>query len=179
LLTPVPCAKVGSIGVIREGLNYNEILEKHGVKPLILKAGEMKNPISSFGKVSKQEIEEETKRMEHVHEQFIELCQKNRPTLETGICDGTILTANAALSFGLVDRILTSDEYILERIAQGDLVMHLHRTQGSDPSRLLFARALDVLPHLATKWKSIDKDKVLGHVVRGLVFGSMLHNKFF
>lgn len=163
--------------MIREGLNYNEILEKHGVKPLVIKAGEMKNPLSSFGKVSEKDIKEETKRMEVVHKEFIALCQKNRPMLDVTVCDGTVLTASSAIKRGLVDRILTSDEYIFERIQQGDHVMKLHRTYSADHNRI-FARALDVLPHLSARFKAMDKNRMVGRIFQGIAFCSMLRNKF-
>ncbi|KAL3931090.1 MAG: hypothetical protein SGBAC_011467 [Bacillariaceae sp.] len=172
-----PFAMVGSIGVIQEGLNFNKLLEKYGVKPLIIKAGEHKNPISQFGHVSDKDLKEEAKRMEGVHESFIELCTSNRPSLDPAVCDGTVLLASRALESGLVDRILTSDEYLWERICAGDHVLQLHRTSRTDHRRI-FARALDLLPHLKERIQGMNLQKVIGHLVQGYAFFSMVRNQF-
>lgn len=163
--------------MIQEGLNFNKILEKYGVKPLVLKAGEHKSPLSTFGPVSDKDLKEETKRMKETHEAFIELCTSRRPSLDTSICDGTVLLASRALGSGLVDRIMTSDEYVWERICAGDHVLKLHRTMRTDHRRV-FARALDLLPHLRERIQRMDLQKVVGHVVQGYAFFSMIRNQF-
>jgi len=38
-LVAAPFASLGSVGVIMEGLNFNEIARRYGVHPLVLKAG--------------------------------------------------------------------------------------------------------------------------------------------
>lgn len=163
---------------MREGMNFNKVLEKYGVRPLIIKAGDMKNPLSALGPVSDKEIKEETKRLAQVHEEFIDLCTTKRPMLNPAICDGTVLTANRAIEFGMVDRVLTSDEYIWERISNGEYVLKLHRTHHQDHTRI-FARALDVLPHLKGRLQNVDMGTLIGRVIQGLAFASMLRNKFF
>lgn len=164
--------------MIQEGLNFNKLLEKYGVKPLVLKAGEHKNPLSAFGPVSDKEMKEETRRMGEVHQSFIELCTSRRPSLDLAICDGTVLLASRALESGLVDRILTSDEYVWERICAGDHVLKLHRTMRTDHRRV-FARALDLLPHLAERIQNMNLQKVMGQLVQGYAFFSMIRNQFF
>ena len=164
--------------MIQEGFNFNKVLEKYGVKPLILKAGEHKNPISMFGHVSDKDMKEETKRMEEVHESFIELCTSRRPSLDPAICDGTVLLASRALESGLVDRILTSDEYVWERICAGDHVLKLHRTSRTDQRRV-FARALDLLPHLKERIEGMNLQKMVACLVQGYAFFSMARNQFF
>lgn len=65
-----PFATVGSIGVIMEGLNFNEVAKKYGIQPLVIKAGESKNPLSTFGSVSRHDLEQEKQRLEKVHNAF-------------------------------------------------------------------------------------------------------------
>lgn len=38
-LVAAPFATLGSVGVILEGLNFNELARRYGVHPLVLKAG--------------------------------------------------------------------------------------------------------------------------------------------
>ena len=175
-----PFAMVGSIGVISEGLNFNKILNKYGIKPLVLKAGEMKNPISTLGHVSDKAVQEETKRLEQVHESFIQLCQTKRSQLDSSICDGSVLIGERAIAYGMVDRVLTSDEYISELIQAGDYVLKLHQTQSRDHTSV-FARALDVLPHLKQRIqnRNMSMDEVIGRIIQGLALVSMVRNRFF
>ena len=126
--------------------------------------------------MSDKDLKEETRRMEEVHESFIELCMSGRPSLDPAICDGTVLLASRALKSGLVDRILTSDEYLWERICAGDHVLKLHRTMRTDQRRL-FVRALDLLPHLRERIQGMNLQKVLGHLLQGYAFFSMIRNQ--
>lgn len=142
-----PFAMVGSIGVISEALNFNEALKSFGVKALSLKAGDMKNPISSLGVVTDKDVKSRLQELGRTHTDFIELCRSKRPELDPSVCDGRILTGDMAIESGLIDRLLTSEEYIFEKMSEGDLVMKIHLIRPeSNHSR--FLRVLQILPHL-------------------------------
>eukprot|EP00536_Pseudo-nitzschia_multiseries_P003159 jgi/Psemu1/301793/fgenesh1_kg.47_\ len=147
-----PFAMVGSVGVITESLNFYEILKQHGIQSLVLKAGDSKNPLTQFGKVTDEDIKTTQKDLDETHESFIDLCRSRRPGLDPTVCNGRILSGDTALEKGMIDRILTSDEYILEKIAEGDLVMKLHLVSGNS-ERHMIANALQILPHLSSKFK--------------------------
>mmetsp|Transcript_30909 Transcript_30909/g.35495 ORF Transcript_30909/g.35495 Transcript_30909/m.35495 type:complete len:702 (-) Transcript_30909:294-2399(-) len=149
-----PFAMVGSIGVITESLNFYEALKKYGVQSLVLKAGDMKNPISQYGEVTKEDIKNTQDDLEEIHQSFIDLCRVRRPTLDLAVCNGRILSGDKALEKGMIDRILTSDEYILEKISEGDLVMKLHLVSGRNNEHNMIARALELLPHLSRKFQN-------------------------
>ena len=89
--------------------------------------------------------------LDETHQSFIDLCQKRRPALDPAVCNGRILNGDVALEKGMIDRILTSDEYILEKITEGNLVMKLHLVSGTH-ERNMIARALEILPHLTSKF---------------------------
>merc|ERR1719254_240566 len=55
-LFAAPFAMVGSIGVLMEMVNFNEVLKRYGVKPLIIKAGANKAPLKTFGEVTQEEL---------------------------------------------------------------------------------------------------------------------------
>jgi serine protease SohB len=147
-----PFAMVGSVGVITEGLNFYEILKKHGIQSLVLKAGDSKNPITQFGKVTDEDIKTTQDDLDETHQSFIDLCRSRRPTLDPAVCNGRILSGDMALERGMIDRILTSDEYVLEKISEGDLVMKLHLVSGNS-ERHMIANALQILPHLKSRFK--------------------------
>jgi len=148
-----PFAMVGSVGVITESLNFYEILKKYGIQSLVLKAGDNKNPITQFGKVTDEDIKTTQENIDETHQSFIELCRSRRPGLDPAVCNGRILSGERALERGMIDRILTSDEYILEKISEGDLVMRLHLVSGNS-ERHMIANALQILPHLTNRFKN-------------------------
>lgn len=151
-IVAAPFAIVGSIGVIGGGLNFNKVLESYGVKAIEIKSGERKNPLSQFGSVTDKDIQIAQDNADENHRDFINLCLARRPMLNEGVCDGRIVNGDKALQVGLIDRILTSEEYIFEKIADGDLVMKLHRS-NRQTDRSSFAQALQILPHLGHKMK--------------------------
>jgi ClpP class serine protease len=148
-----PFAVVGSIGVMLEGLNVHDALKSYGVKPLSLKAGDMKNPITTWGEISDRDLKLKLQDLNESHHDFIELCRSTRQELDPGVCNGRVMSGEKALQSGMTDRILTSEEYIYEKISEGDLVMKLHLiSPESEQSR--FLRVLQILPHLRQKLQS-------------------------
>lgn len=150
-LIAAPFATIGSIGVILEGLNFYELAKRYGVQPLVLKAGESKNPLSQWGPVSRQDIEQEQGRLVKVHDAFKELVLRGRPKMlgnAKQVTDGSVYLGIEAQALGLVDVVMTTDEYIFERVEAGDRVLRLHRSQQGRFSRQLRLSPLDILPHI-------------------------------
>lgn len=156
-LIAAPFATIGSVGVIMEGLNFNELAKKYGIKPFVIKAGAAKNPLSMFGPISSKDVELERERLEKVHEIFKEMIFEARPALKPfvdKVTDGSVFLGQEALALQLVDRVMTSDEYIFERIQSGYRVLKLHRANPARFSQML--NPLQVLPYL----RSVISDKV-------------------
>lgn len=125
-----PFAAVGSIGVIREGLNFHKALEKYGVAPIVMTAGVAKAPLSTYGEVTKRGMEITQKNLEKTHDAFRDLVVRGRPVLADTIeevATGDVFWGEEALELNLVDVVMTSEEYIMGRIAKGDRVLKLHR----------------------------------------------------
>jgi len=157
-------ATVGSVGVIMEGLNFHDVAKRYGIQPLVIKAGESKNPFTTFGPVSRQDIQQETARLEKVHQAFRALIVEGRPALEDSIdqiADGSVFIGSEALGLKLVDRVVTSSQYLLERVEAGDRVLKLHRTSPSRfHRRTVGLSPIDILPHLRA-WIS-NKMRIAG-----------------
>ncbi|GAX17338.1 hypothetical protein FisN_10Lh204 [Fistulifera solaris] len=105
-LLAAPFSSLGSIGVMMEGLNFNELAEKYGIKPLILKAGTNKNPLSTFGRVSDKDIRNEEERLAAVHEAFKELVVEGRPALGDvldRVADGSVFLGKEAFDLQMID----------------------------------------------------------------------------
>jgi signal peptide peptidase SppA len=158
-LIAAPFATIGSVGVIMEGFNFNELAKKYGIKPFVIKAGAAKNPLSMFGPISSKDVASEQGRLEKVHEVFKEMVVDARPALKPfvdKVTDGSVFLGQEALALQLVDSVMTSDEYIFERIQSGYRVLKLHRSNPARFSRMLNLSPLDVLPYL----RSVISDKV-------------------
>lgn len=167
-------AIVGSIGVIREGINIHDALERHGIKGLVLKAGDSKVPLTMLGPVTKSDLSKAQRTLNLMHDAFKAFVVRGRPRLEESIDD----VANGDVSFGeealdqlLIDRIVTSDEYVLERVQAGDRVMKLHRAHQFIGRRKLF-HPLDFLREKGaplraalSKWIASDTESILTRAV--------------
>ena len=103
-----PGTLTGSIGVKMEFANVEKLLEKIGVKGMVVKAGEYKDMGSPFRDMSPQEKKLLQDVIDDVHTQFIKAVAEGRNMPETdvrAIADGRIFTGRQALDLKLVDQL--------------------------------------------------------------------------
>jgi len=116
-----PGTLTGSIGVKMEFANVEKLLEKIGVKGMVVKSGEFKDVGSPFRDMTDQEKKLLQGVIDDVHSQFIEAVAEGRklPIADVrAIADGRIFTGRQALELKLVDQMGDLAESI--RVA-GDL----------------------------------------------------------
>lgn len=107
-----------------------------GVRPLMMKAGSAKAPLTSTTKVTPESLELVQNNLDRVHDAFREMVSKARSgaldeTCYEKVTNGDVFLGKHAVEYGLVDRIMTSDEYIYERIHAGDRVIRMHKYDKS------------------------------------------------
>ena len=103
-----PGTLTGSIGVIMEFASVEKLLEKIGVKGMVVKAGEYKDMGSPFRDMTDQEKKLLQGVIDDVHAQFIDAVAEGRnlPVADVkAIADGRIFTGRQALALKLVDRM--------------------------------------------------------------------------
>jgi protease-4 len=103
-----PGTLTGSIGVKMEFANVEKLLEKIGVKGMVVKAGEYKDIGSPFRDMTAQERKLLQDVIDDVHNQFIKAVAEGRNLPETdvrAIADGRIFTGQQALALKLVDQM--------------------------------------------------------------------------
>lgn len=103
-----PGTITGSIGVKMEFANIEKLLEKIGVKGMVVKAGEFKDVGSPFREMTEQETKLLQTVIDDVHSQFIDAVAKGRNLPETDVrafADGRIFTGRQALQLKLVDQL--------------------------------------------------------------------------
>jgi len=115
LIVANPGTITGSIGVLMEFTNIEELFKKIGIKGVVLKSGELKDIGSPFREMTPEEKRLIQEVIDNVHQQFIKAVAEGRKMDRlkvTQIADGRILTGEQAKQLGLVDQIGNLDDAI-------------------------------------------------------------------
>jgi protease-4 len=108
LIIANPGTITGSIGVLMEFTNIEELFKKIGIKGVVLKGGEHKDIGSPFREMTPEERKILQEVIDNVHQQFIQAVAEGRKLDRAKviqIADGRILTGEQAKQFGLIDQI--------------------------------------------------------------------------
>ena len=108
LIVANPGTITGSIGVIMQFSNFEELLKKIGVRGVVLKSGEHKDIGSPFREMTPEEKRIMQEVLDNVHQQFIQAVADGRKldrSKVAQIADGRILTGEQAKNLGLVDQL--------------------------------------------------------------------------
>lgn len=103
-----PGTITGSIGVVMEFTNIEELFKKIGIKGVVLKSGEHKDIGSPFREMTPEEKKIVQGVIDNVHQQFIQAVMDGRKLDRwkvAQVADGRILTGEQAKQLGLVDQI--------------------------------------------------------------------------
>jgi protease IV len=117
LIVANPGTITGSIGVIMQFSNFEELLKKIGVKGVVLKSGEHKDIGSPLREMTPEEKKIMQETLDNVHQQFIRAVADGRnldPAKVLPIADGRIMTGEQAQQLGLVDKMGNLDDAIEE-----------------------------------------------------------------
>jgi protease-4 len=108
LIVANPGTITGSIGVIMQFSNLEELLKKIGIKGVVIKSGEHKDIGSPFREMTPEEKRIMQEVLDNVHQQFIQAVAEGRKldrSKVVQIADGRILTGEQARNLGLVDKM--------------------------------------------------------------------------
>jgi len=108
LIVANPGTITGSIGVIMQFSNFEELLKKIGIKGMVLKSGEHKDIGSPFREMTPEEKAIMQEVLNNVHQQFIQAVADGRKldrSKVVQVADGRILTGEQAKNLGLVDQM--------------------------------------------------------------------------
>ncbi len=104
----LPGTITGSIGVILEIPNFEELMKKLGIKAEVIKSGKFKDAGAFYRNLSPEERAYLEKKVENIHSQFIKAISEARgiPIEKVkSIADGRIFTGEEALKIGLIDKL--------------------------------------------------------------------------
>ena len=108
-----PGTLTGSIGVIMEIPNVEELMKKIGIKSEVIKSGKNKDMASAFRTMQPEGRQILQGVLDNVHDQFIKAVADGRKmTLEEvrALADGRIFSGEQALAVKLVDELGTLDD---------------------------------------------------------------------
>ncbi len=110
-----PGAITGSIGVIVESMNVEDLLQKLGLKSMVVKSGRLKDVGSPFRPMTDEERSLLQGVLDSVHDQFIRAVAEGRKLpldRVKEIADGRIFSGAQARDLGLVDELGTLEDTI-------------------------------------------------------------------
>ncbi len=112
-----PFAMIGSIGVVSQMPNFHRWLQKNDIDVELLTAGEYKRTLTVFGKNTPKGRAKFQEDLEVIHENFRQYVLCNRKDLNIDdVATGEHWLATDAQNLKLVDKLQTSDEFIMDKL---------------------------------------------------------------
>ncbi len=140
-----PFAFIGSIGVVAGIPNFHKILQKHDVDYYLFTSGKYKRTVTPFYEVTEEDKQKFQENIEEIHHAFKEHVALNRQSLDIeDVATGDYWLATQAKERGLVDEIMTSDEYLSSKIKEFD-VIEIKTLDHRHWLERVFQRNMDVL----------------------------------
>lgn len=133
-----PGGEVGSIGVWQAHFDYSKALEEDGVKPTLISAGKFKVEGNPYVPLDEQAQAFMQSRVDDYYNSFVEAVAIGRGLsindVKTGMGEGRVLGADAALAQNMVDGIATFDDVLAKMQA------NIRTSRAHSQSRLKQAR---------------------------------------
>lgn len=149
-----PFAILGSIGVVAQIPNAHKLLKKHDIDYEVMTAGEYKRTMTVFGENTPKGREKFQEDLEITHQLFKNFVATNRPHLNIDeIATGETWLGTAALEKQLVDDIITSDQYLMDKTKQADIYT-IHYTIKQGLQEKIGFGAAATIDHVLTKTSS-------------------------
>ena len=147
-----PFAFVGSIGVVAQLPNFHRLLKKHDVDYEVLTAGEYKRTLTVFGENTDKGREKFLDDLQETHDQFKTFVRDHRPMVDIdAIATGEVWLGTRARELGLVDTLMTSDEYITGQLDSAGVFEVSYLMRKSLPEKFGMA-AEESVDNLLMRW---------------------------
>jgi signal peptide peptidase SppA len=160
-----PFSIVGSVGVVSELPNYGVLADKVGVTMETFTSGDKKRVYNHWGANS-----EETKQivmgdLKVIHDQFIDTVMTHRPQVNRDeMKSAAVWTGVKAKEIGLVDEIMSSDDYIMSHSETHQIVRYKVKNPNQLTNGLLGYILSTVAPPLMkwyTKISSVNQSSLV------------------
>ncbi len=135
-------AYIGSIGVLAQMPNFHKLLKKNDVEFEQHTAGAYKRTLTVFGENTDEGREKFREELEEIHVLFKDWVREQRGELDIEkVATGEFWPGIKAKDLGLVDEIMTSDDYILAAHPQKQIysVKYAHKKNMAEKLGMSFA----------------------------------------
>ena len=122
-IVAAPFAIIGSIGVVAGIPNFHRVLQKNEVDYYLFTSGKYKRTVTPLAEVTEEGREKLQQDLVAIHDAFKRVIVENRPEidLET-VATGEFWLASEAREKGLVDEIMTSDDYLCRKLDDYEVI---------------------------------------------------------
>ncbi|EPT8873604.1 protease SohB [Cronobacter dublinensis] len=147
-IVAAPFAIIGSIGVVAQIPNFNRLLKRNDIDIELHTAGQYKRTLTLLGENTEEGREKFREDLNETHQLFKEFVHSMRPSLDIdAVATGEHWYGVQAQEKGLVDEISTSDDLIIARMQERDVVSlrYMHRKRLMDRFTGSAAQSLDRL----------------------------------
>ena len=121
-IVSAPFAILGSIGVVAQVPNFNRLLKEKNIDFEMYTAGQYKRTVTMFGENTEEGKAKFEEELQQTHVLFKHFVEKYRPQLNVEkVATGEHWYGQDALDLNLVDKLQTSDEYLLSLLLQHDI----------------------------------------------------------
>jgi len=135
-----PFAIIGSIGVIFQLPNFHRVLDEKHVDFEQITVGNYKRTLTMFGKNTEEGRNKLRDELEDIHQKFKDLIVEYRKDLDINtVATGEHWLAKRALELKLIDGLMTSDDYLMEKNEKADVYEIVFEIKQSLGSRLKMA----------------------------------------
>jgi serine protease SohB len=111
-----PFAIIGSIGVLAQVPNFHRLLKKMDVDYEEISSGEYKRTVSILGEITDKGRAKFKEQITDTHELFKEFVKQSRPQVDISqVGTGEYWFGLRAKALNLVDELVTSDAYLMEK----------------------------------------------------------------
>ena len=157
-IAAAPFSVIGSIGVVAQVPNVHRLLKKNDVDVEILTAGKYKRTLTVLGENTEEGRQKFIEDLESTHDLFKAFVQEHRPNLDIeAVATGEIWYGKEAVNKGLVDRIATSDDLILEALQTSQVFRVSYEQKRTLAERLGFAAEQGVVKAFEQLWAQQSK----------------------
>ncbi|PUX21888.1 protease SohB [Cronobacter malonaticus] len=147
-IVAAPFAIIGSIGVVAQIPNFNRLLKRNDIDIELHTAGQYKRTLTLLGENTEEGREKFREDLNETHHLFKKFVHSMRPSLDIeAVATGEHWYGVQAKEKGLVDEISTSDDLIIARMAEREVVSlrYMQRKRLMDRFTGSAAQSLDRL----------------------------------
>jgi serine protease SohB len=156
-----PFAVLGSIGVIAQVPNFNRVLKKNDIDYREITAGEFKRTISIFGEITETGMEKFRSQIEDTHGLFKAYVSTHRPQLDLAkVATGEYWYGTQARDLGLVDELMTSDEYLHRQYDVADVYSVKYHPKRRLMDKLSEAVSTSLHSLTLKLWTEVEKKRL-------------------